>query len=162
MHLGNILSIGKYSQGNLTHIIFNNGLHESTGSHNLVNKNFDYKILKLAGYSKVFQIDTLVNLEPYLKKIKGLNGIIINIDSGTINNLPRPTKKPNQLKFFRILVKAIILAAGLGSRLGDLTKYKPKSLIKIGSKTLLERLTKQLEDLGVNKIQIICGHEKNR
>ena len=59
-------------------------------------------------------------------------------------------------------MKAIILAAGLGSRLGDLTKHKPKSLIKIGSKTLLERLTKQLEDLGVNKIQIICGHEKKK
>ena len=100
MHLGNILSIGKYSQGNLTHIIFNNGLHESTGSHNLVNKNFDYKnFLKLAGYSKVFQIDTLSEFRAILKKkIKGLNGIIINIDSGTINNLPRPTKKPNQLK----------------------------------------------------------------
>ena len=102
MHLGNILSIGKYSQGNLTHIIFNNGLHESTGSHNLVNKNFDYKnFLKLAGYSKVFQIDTLSEFRAILKKkIKGLNGIIINIDSGTINNLPRPTKKPNQLKKF--------------------------------------------------------------
>ena len=82
MHLGNILSIGKYGQGNLTHIIFNNGLHESTGSHNLVNKNFDYKnFLKLAGYIKVFQIDTLSEFRAILKKkIKGLNGIIINID----------------------------------------------------------------------------------
>ena len=51
--------------------------------------------------NEVFQIDTLSEFRAILKKkIKGLNGIIINIDSGTINNLPRPTKKPNQLKKF--------------------------------------------------------------
>ena len=37
-------------------------------------------------------------------------------------------------------MKAIILAAGLGSRLGKITKEKPKSLIKIGGQTILKRL----------------------
>jgi choline kinase len=38
------------------------------------------------------------------------------------------------------MTNAIILAAGLGSRLSPLTKDKPKSLIEFGKKTLLERI----------------------
>lgn len=57
-------------------------------------------------------------------------------------------------------MKAIILAAGLGSRLGKLTKNNHKSLIKIGKQTILERLILQLELYGVKKIDIICGHQK--
>ena len=35
-------------------------------------------------------------------------------------------------------MKAIILAAGMGSRLKHLTKYKPKCLIEINGKSLLQ------------------------
>ena len=36
------------------------------------------------------------------------------------------------------MIPVIILAGGLGSRLGHLTKNKPKALIKINNKTFLE------------------------
>jgi len=36
-------------------------------------------------------------------------------------------------------MKGIIVAAGIGSRLGELTKNTPKSLIEINGKSILER-----------------------
>ena len=59
-------------------------------------------------------------------------------------------------------MKAIILAAGLGSRFGRLTKNNHKSLIKVGNLSILERLISQLEKYEVKDINIICGHQKRK
>ena len=59
-------------------------------------------------------------------------------------------------------MKAIILAAGLGSRLGKITRNNHKSLIKLGKKTILGRLIGQFEECGIKNIQIICGHQKKK
>lgn len=45
--------------------------------------------------------------------------------------------------------KALILAAGRGVRLGELTKNQPKPTIKVGNKTILRRI---IENLHLNKI----------
>jgi N-acetyl-alpha-D-muramate 1-phosphate uridylyltransferase len=55
-------------------------------------------------------------------------------------------------------MKAMILAAGLGSRLKDLTKNTPKALIKIKNKTLLEILISKLKSQGINEIIINVHH----
>ena len=49
---------------------------------------------------------------------------------------------------------AMILAAGLGSRMKPLTLETPKPLIKVGSKNLLERSINLLENHGVEQIII--------
>ena len=59
-------------------------------------------------------------------------------------------------------MKAIILAAGLGSRLGRLTINNHKSLIKVGKLSILERLIYQLKKNGITDIDIICGHQKKK
>ena len=59
-------------------------------------------------------------------------------------------------------MKAIILAAGMGSRFGSLTKNNHKSLIKVGNSSILQRLISQLEKYGVKDINIICGHQKKK
>jgi len=50
--------------------------------------------------------------------------------------------------------KAIILSAGYGKRLNPITLTKPKPLIKIDKKTLLERTIGVLEKLEINEIVI--------
>ena len=53
---------------------------------------------------------------------------------------------------------AVILAAGLGSRLGDLKEDKPKAFVKVGGVTLIDRSIQLLIDKGFNKIIIGTGY----
>ena len=57
------------------------------------------------------------------------------------------------------LNKAIILAAGQGSRLKHILKGKPKPLLRIGKTTLLENLIKNLNSLNIKKIVIVVGYK---
>lgn len=54
-------------------------------------------------------------------------------------------------------MRALILASGVGERLYPLTKDKPKGLLKIGGKTLLERHTQNLNNCGISDIVIVVG-----
>ena len=57
------------------------------------------------------------------------------------------------------LVKtAVILAAGLGSRLKDKTKHQPKGFLQIEGKSLIERSIQQLIRKGITKIVIGTGY----
>ena len=51
-------------------------------------------------------------------------------------------------------MKAFILAAGYGKRLLPLTKTSPKSLLKVGDMSLIERNIKHLLDVGISEIVI--------
>ncbi len=56
-------------------------------------------------------------------------------------------------------MKAIILAAGVGNRLGADGKKHPKCLLAFDGKTLLQRHIEHLEALGVNDIVIGVGYQ---
>jgi len=56
-------------------------------------------------------------------------------------------------------MKAIILAAGQGSRLGPITKGKPKCLIDIEGNTLLEIQINTLHACGIDDIFVVRGYE---
>ena len=56
-------------------------------------------------------------------------------------------------------IKAIILAAGKGSRLGIHTKNKPKCLAKLGNKGLLEWQLETLRSAGISDITIVAGYK---
>lgn len=51
-------------------------------------------------------------------------------------------------------MRAVILCAGFGTRLGDLTQECPKPLLKIGSQSILERQILSLKKIGVKNIYI--------
>ncbi len=55
-------------------------------------------------------------------------------------------------------MKAMILAAGLGTRLGDITSGIPKVLVDINGKTLLEIILTKLSDNGFDEIIINVHH----
>lgn len=54
-------------------------------------------------------------------------------------------------------MKALILASGVGKRLYPLTKDKPKALLEIGGKTLLERHIQNLNNCGISDVVIVVG-----
>lgn len=55
-------------------------------------------------------------------------------------------------------MKAVILLAGIGSRLHPLTLDKPKSLLPVGDATILQHMLTKLLKNGVDSFIIICGH----
>ena len=56
-------------------------------------------------------------------------------------------------------MRAIIIAAGMGKRMGNLTKSLPKCLLKLGKKSFLEWTIEGLEEAGCNDIWIITGYK---
>jgi mannose-1-phosphate guanylyltransferase len=55
-------------------------------------------------------------------------------------------------------MKAMVLAAGLGTRLRPLTDHKPKALVEVGGHTLLEITLKRLRDFGIREVIINVHH----
>ena len=53
--------------------------------------------------------------------------------------------------------KAIILAAGRGSRLQNVLKGKPKPLLKIEKESIINLLIGKLEKLKIKKIIVVTG-----
>ena len=58
-------------------------------------------------------------------------------------------------------MNAIILAAGEGKRLRPLTNEKPKGLVKLFGKTILERQIEIFIDSGITDISIVTGFNAN-
>lgn len=59
-------------------------------------------------------------------------------------------------------MRAIILAAGLGTRLRPITNKVPKSLIKINNKSLIEYQIEYLKEKKINEIIIVVGYLKEQ
>lgn len=55
-------------------------------------------------------------------------------------------------------MKAIILAAGIASRLRPLTDSTPKCLLKVGKKNLLQRTVDALLKNGINEFVVVTGY----
>ncbi|MCU1270320.1 MAG: Nucleotidyl transferase [Acidobacteriaceae bacterium] len=55
-------------------------------------------------------------------------------------------------------MKAMVLAAGLGTRLRPLTNHRPKALVEVGGRTLLEITLTRLRDFGVREVIINVHH----
>ena len=57
---------------------------------------------------------------------------------------------------------AIILAAGMGKRLKNLTQDKTKCMITVNDTTLIERMLGQLDKLNLNKIVLVVGYQSDK
>ena len=56
-------------------------------------------------------------------------------------------------------MQAIILAAGMGKRLKELTANNTKCMVKVNGVTLIERMLRQLDALKLEKIVMVVGYE---
>ena len=58
-------------------------------------------------------------------------------------------------------MKGVILAAGMAKRLRPLTDEKPKCLLEVGGKTLLQRTVDAMISAGIKKFVVVTGYREN-
>lgn len=56
-------------------------------------------------------------------------------------------------------MQAIILAAGMGKRLKDLTQDNTKCMVKVNGVTMIDRMLHQLDSLTLDRVVIVVGYE---
>lgn len=59
-------------------------------------------------------------------------------------------------------MKAVILAAGQGKRLGPRGANQPKGLVTIGEKPIIERSISQLVDQGIEEVGVVVGFQARK
>ncbi len=58
-------------------------------------------------------------------------------------------------------MQAVILAAGYGSRLERVSKGRPKCLLHVGGRPIIEHQIEALNDAGIGKVLVIVGYKAN-
>ena len=59
-------------------------------------------------------------------------------------------------------MQAIILAAGMGRRLGEFTKNNTKCMVEVNGVRLIDRLLTQLSELSIERVVIVTGYEGSK
>ena len=59
-------------------------------------------------------------------------------------------------------MRAILLAAGMGTRLRPLTLTTPKSLVEVNGRPMIERQIEFLNEIGVDEIIVVTGYLKEK
>jgi NDP-sugar pyrophosphorylase family protein len=72
----------------------------------------------------------------------------------------RTTKKGKEMTYYHPK-KAVILAAGFGSRLRPLTDLRPKPLVEVNGTPILHNALRNLEEVGVEEVTIVVGYRKD-
>ncbi len=57
-------------------------------------------------------------------------------------------------------MKAVVLAAGEGTRLRPLTEEKPKGMVEVDGKPILTHCFEQLAELGADEFVVVVGYRK--
>lgn len=57
-------------------------------------------------------------------------------------------------------MQAIILAAGMGKRLGELTRENTKCMVRVNGVTLIQRMLTQLDRLSLSRIIMVVGYQE--
>ncbi len=101
MKLGALATIGAYRPANLTHILLDNGVHDSTGGQATVSPGVDFAAIALAcGYRYATSCDSLQGFGAALRAADTLEGpklIHLRIAPGSMDKLGRPTIAPAEV-----------------------------------------------------------------
>ncbi len=111
MKLGNLATIGNQAPENLLHIIFDNGVYDSTGGQRSSAGTTDLAaVAKACSYRRIYQANSLSGLRSSIEHAVGANGptlIHMRIAVGSLSELPRPATPPPEVstRFRRFLMK---------------------------------------------------------
>lgn len=102
MHMGNMAIVAQQQLPNYTHIVFNNGAHDSVGGQPTVGLSIDFcGIAKALGYKDVISVSNAEQVEEVLKGFQQMDGplfIEVRVRKGNRPGLGRPTTTPIQNK----------------------------------------------------------------
>lgn len=101
MHMGNMAIVGSKRPANYTHVIFNNGAHDSVGGQPTVGHEIDLvEIAHAMHYDQAVRVSTPEELKKALdeKLVNGLQLIEVRVKKGNRKDLGRPTTTPIQNK----------------------------------------------------------------
>ena len=110
----------------------------------------------LAGISKG---NVAPDISQYIENNPGIVSLIRSIKE---NNLNENQIEQIEFSLNKSNSKALIIAAGLGSRLKKHTKNLPKCMLDFGGKTLLQRQLDSYKKCGIKDISIIRGYKKEK
>lgn len=109
MHLGSLAIVGSLKPKNLTHIVLNNGAHDSVGGQPTVARDVDFiNVAKALGYNSAFKVENKDELSNVLNKTnENPTFIEVIVKKGNRSNLGRPTVSPidNKRAFMEELAK---------------------------------------------------------
>ena len=114
------------------------------------------KLYDLAGNSK----KTIApDIEEYIKSNPNITSLLRAVKESKISN---EEIKQIEKKMTKSLTKALIVAAGLGSRLKNQTQDLPKCMLDFGGKTLLQRQIQAYSECDIKDITVIRGYKKDK
>lgn len=90
------------------------------------------------------------------RSIRGLH------DLGYLDEEMRPTAKTRREMQDKKPKNAVILAAGTGMRMVPINVETPKALLEVKGEVLIERIIRQLHEVGVEQIYIVVGFMKEQ
>ncbi|MDR3379870.1 phosphonopyruvate decarboxylase [Cupriavidus basilensis] len=103
MRMGVFATLGAYGPGNLTHVLLDNGAHDSTGGQATVSHHVSFAgVASACGYASAAEGDQLDLLDQALTaapaNAAGPRFVALTISAGTPDGLPRPTITPVDVK----------------------------------------------------------------
>ena len=84
------------------------------------------------------------------------------IKAGYLDDSIRPTIKAMREFRQKTPKRAIILAAGFGMRMVPINTVMPKGLLEVNGEPLIERIIKQLHEVGIKEIYVVVGFMKEK
>ncbi|MEY8198227.1 MAG: nucleotidyltransferase family protein [Colwellia sp.] len=125
--------------------------------------------LRHAVLNKQFNIEEVINRKPKVLPASTSRRMVINqlkklrrrhmplVDAGGVY---AGVVSLDDLEFNIKPNTVVIMAGGLGSRMGELTKETPKPMLKVGDKPVLERIIEHFADHGFTKFLISVNYKK--
>lgn len=99
MRMGNFATAGAYGEANFSHLVLDNGVHESTGGQSTVSAGVSFSgVARACGYREATSGTRADTLRRFLGDANGPSLLHLKTRRGVPENLPRPDVKPREVK----------------------------------------------------------------